>query len=227
MKNDIKKYILKSNGIAVYALIIIIILIIIAIAGIIIVLRIVSSNDVESKMAEIDELTKKACNTTNFSVILKNNGEYSGKVIYKDGIFMQEIYNAEYNSTFWSDTRSIEENNVIYSDENRFYVKNTLNITWNPEKFTILNVLKTYEYSGEKEYDGIECYLVSTPLDEVEKYGYKTTAYIDKNTGFVIRIETENNGLTNVSEREFSVGTVTDHDVAYPDLTGYTDRTVY
>ena len=92
MKNDIKKYILKNNGIAVYALIIIIMLIIIAIAGIIIVLRIVSSNDVESKMAEIDELTKKACNTTNFSVILKNNGEYSGKVIYKDGIFMQEIY---------------------------------------------------------------------------------------------------------------------------------------
>ena len=225
MANDMKKYIFKDNGIAVYALIIIILIIIIAIVGIIISLK-AGSNDAESKMLEINELTKKACNTTNFSVILRNDGAYSGKLIYKDGVFIQETYNTENNSILWSDTTSPEKNNVLINKNNHFYIKNSTSITWKPESFTILNVLKTYEYSGEKKYKGIKCYVVKNSEDEIEKYGIKTIAYIDKNTGFVLKIENDINGKTNVLEREFSFGTVSEQDVAYPDLTGYEDRTI-
>lgn len=182
-------------------------------------------------MEEIREITEKACNTTNFSVLIKEDGENSFKIIYKDGVYIQESYNSEYGGIYWSDTRGTEKNNILINREHRFFIKNAIDIRWKPEDFTMLNELDQlgtfYKYSAEEKYNGMKCYVLESNYD-IGEYKQKGIVYIDKNTGFKVKSVHEIDGkIDRVDEREFSIGTVADEDVAIPDYTGYTDKTVY
>ena len=137
----------------------------------------------------------------------------------KDDIIKEKINSGLNNSdmTFWKNSNTNEEytifessNTYLIGAEGMAYEPQANNIYLLDYNNTILLALNPMIKINTKEYDNKSCWYLKDRQEEV---------YIDKETGIVLY--NKNEQLGQEIKLKYSINTVTDEDVAKPDLSEY------
>lgn len=140
----------------------------------------------------------------------------------KDDIIKEKINSGLNNSdmTFWKNSNTNEEYTIFESSntyligvEGMAYEPQANNIYLLDYNNTILLALNPMIKINTKEYDNKSCWYLKDRQEEV---------YIDKETGIVLY--NKNEQLGREIKLKYSINTVTDEDVAKPDLSDYKNR---
>ena len=140
----------------------------------------------------------------------------------KDDIIKEKINSGLNNSdmTFWKNSNTNEEytifessNTYLIGAEGMAYEPQANNIYLLDYNNTILLALNPMIKINTKEYDNKSCWYLKDRQEEV---------YIDKETGIVLY--NKNEQLGREIKLKYSINTVTDEDVAKPDLSDYRNR---
>ena len=137
----------------------------------------------------------------------------------KDDIIKEKINSGLNNSdmTFWKNSNTNEEytifessNTYLIGAEGMAYEPQANNIYLLDYNNTILLALNPMIKINTKEYDNKSCWYLKNGQEEI---------YIDKETGLVLY--NKNEQLGQEIKLKYSINTVTDEDVAKPDLSEY------
>lgn len=140
----------------------------------------------------------------------------------KDDIIKEKINSGLNNSdmTFWKNSNTNEEytifessNTYLIGAEGMAYEPQANNIYLLDNNNIIILALNPMVKIHTKEYDNKSCWYLKDRQEEV---------YIDKETGIVLY--NKNEQLGREIKLKYSINTVTDEDVAKPDLSDYKNR---
>lgn len=140
----------------------------------------------------------------------------------KDDIIKEKINSGLNNSdmTFWKNSNTNEEytifessNTYLIGAEGMAYEPQANNIYLLDNNNIIILALNPMIKINTKEYDNKSCWYLKDRQEEV---------YIDKETGIVLY--NKNEQLGQEIKLKYSINTVTDEDVAKPDLSDYKNR---
>ena len=140
----------------------------------------------------------------------------------KDDIVKENtiVINSDTNMTMWKDLNT-DEGYTIFNNSNSYLIgaetiatePQANNIYLLDYNNTILLALNPMIKINTKEYDNKSCWYLKNGQEEV---------YIDKETGIVLYNKNEQSGRE--IKLKYSINTVTDEDVAKPDLSDYKNR---
>ena len=140
----------------------------------------------------------------------------------KDDIVKENtiVINSDTNMTMWKDLNT-DEGYTIFNNSNSYLIgaetiatePQANNIYLLDYNNTILLALNPMIKINTKEYDNKSCWYLKNGQEEV---------YIDKETGIVLYNKSEQSGRE--IKLKYSINTVTDEDVAKPDLSDYKNR---
>ncbi len=140
----------------------------------------------------------------------------------KDDIVKENtiVINSDTNMTMWKDLNT-DEGYTIFNNSNSYLIgaetiatePQANNIYLLDYNNTILLALNPMIKINTKEYDNKSCWYLKDRQEEV---------YIDKETGIVLY--NKNEQLGREIKLKYSINTVTDEDVAKPDLSDYKNR---
>lgn len=140
----------------------------------------------------------------------------------KDDIVKENtiVINSDTNMTMWKDLNT-DEGYTIFNNSNSYLIgaetiatePQANNIYLLDYNNTILLALNPMIKINTKEYDNKSCWYLKNGQEEV---------YIDKETGIVLY--NKNEQLGREIKLKYSINTVTDEDVAKPDLSDYKNR---
>ena len=140
----------------------------------------------------------------------------------KDDIVKENtiVINSDTNMTMWKDLNT-DEGYTIFNNSNSYLIgaetiatePQANNIYLLDYNNTILLALNPMIKINTKEYDNKSCWYLKDRQEEV---------YIDKETGIVLY--NKNEQLGREIKLKYSINTVTDEDVAKPDLSDYRNR---
>ena len=140
----------------------------------------------------------------------------------KDDIVKENtiVINSDTNMTMWKDLNT-DEGYTIFNNSNSYLIgaetiatePQANNIYLLDYNNTILLALNPMVKIRTKEYDNKSCWYLKNGQEEV---------YIDKETGIVLY--NKNEQLGREIKLKYSINTVTDEDVAKPDLSDYKNR---
>ena len=140
----------------------------------------------------------------------------------KDDIIKEKINSGlnNFDMTFWKNSNTNEEytifessNTYLIGAEGMAYEPQANNIYLLDYNNTIILALNPMVKIRTKEYDNKSCWYLKNGQEEV---------YIDKETGIVLY--NKNEQLGREIKLKYSINTVTDEDVAKPDLSDYKNR---
>lgn len=122
----------------------------------------------------------------------------------------------------------LEEDKSVYISEND--ITTDMEINNKSHNFTgifcidIKNLNQDYQYLGTENINNKECYKIFVSnKNQVDT----ATLWIEKETGFVLKLEEFFDGETITYENTYEIGTVTDDDVKKPDIQAYKDSGEY
>ena len=140
----------------------------------------------------------------------------------KDDIVKENtiVINSDTNMTMWKDLNT-DEGYTIFNNSNSYLIgaetiatePQANNIYLLDYNNTVLLALNPMIKINTKEYDNKSCWYLKNGQEEV---------YIDKETGIVLYNKSEQSGRE--IKLKYSINTVTDEDVAKPDLSDYKNR---
>ena len=140
----------------------------------------------------------------------------------KDDIVKENtiVINSDTNMTMWKDLNT-DEGYTIFNNSNSYLIgaetiatePQANNIYLLDYNNTIILALNPMVKIRTKEYDNKSCWYLKNGQEEV---------YIDKETGIVLYNKSEQSGRE--IKLKYSINTVTDEDVAKPDLSDYKNR---
>ena len=140
----------------------------------------------------------------------------------KDDIVKENtiVINSDTNMTMWKDLNT-DEGYTIFNNSNSYLIgaetiatePQANNIYLLDYNNTVLLALNPMIKINTKEYDNKSCWYLKNGQEEV---------YIDKETGIVLYNKSEQLGRE--IKLKYSINTVTDEDVAKPDLSDYKNR---
>lgn len=170
----------------------------------------------------IKKLNEESIKISNIYYVREGNDSLV-EVWKKDNIVKQNMNNisGSVNLTLWKNFENDEEY-TLYNNEKKYssigteIISNELqanNIYLLDYNNTILLALNPMIKINTKEYDNKSCWYLKDRQEEV---------YIDKETGIVLY--NKNEQLGREIKLKYSINTVTDEDVAKPDLSDYKNR---
>ncbi len=184
------------------------------------------------------ELTQNLNNYNNLHVhTVKTSDKYGTTEIdryWKDSEYKEKTSNSSENDCVYINSHEkvyiaiSEEDKIVYINEND--EENISTVTDKSNRFTgifcvdIDNMNQDYKYCGIENINNKECYkiFVSNKF-QVDK----ATLWIEKETGFVLKLESFFDQELITYENTYEVGTVTDDDVKKPDAQAYKDSGEY
>ena len=170
----------------------------------------------------IKKLNEESIKISNIHYVREGNDSLV-EVWKKDNIVKQNMNNisGSVNLTLWKNFENDEEY-TLYNNEKKYssigteIISNELqanNIYLLDYNNTIILALNPMVKIRTKEYDNKSCWYLKNGQEEV---------YIDKETGIVLYNKSEQLGRE--IKLKYSINTVTDEDVAKPDLSDYKNR---
>jgi len=185
----------------------------------------------EMTLEQVKEIVAKSENIKNY--IYKTN--YEGKEIAKKYKKDKEYLYAN-QIKYYTDYEKGET--IGINEEKKIAVKmNTMSeelIKSHREQFSkLLENCEKYEFKGEEIFNGYNCIVVDIEYKyyaegwlgkDLEKYNdknIKTSVWIDKETGVIMKISSEIEDIKTKEEYYYEFNCVTDEDVNIPDLAGY------
>ena len=170
----------------------------------------------------IKKLNEESIKISNIHYVREGNDSIV-EVWKKDNIVKQNMNNisGSVNLTLWKNFKNDEEY-TLYNNEKKYssigteIISNELqanHIYLLDYNNTIILALNPMVKIRTKEYDNKSCWYLKNGQEEV---------YIDKETGIVLYNKSEQSGRE--IKLKYSINTVTDEDVAKPDLSDYRNR---
>ena len=170
----------------------------------------------------IKKLNEESIKISNIHYVREGNDSIV-EVWKKDNIVKQNMNNisGSVNLTLWKNFENDEEY-TLYNNEKKYssigteIISNELqanHIYLLDYNNTIILALNPMVKIRTKEYDNKSCWYLKNGQEEV---------YIDKETGIVLYNKSEQSGRE--IKLKYSINTVTDEDVAKPDLSDYKNR---
>ena len=170
----------------------------------------------------IKKLNEESIKISNIHYVREGNDSIV-EVWKKDNIVKQNMNNisGSVNLTLWKNFENDEEY-TLYNNEKKYssigteIISNELqanHIYLLDYNNTIILALNPMVKIRTKEYDNKSCWYLKNGQEEV---------YIDKETGIVLYNKSEQSGRE--IKLKYSINTVTDEDVAKPDLSDYRNR---
>lgn len=184
------------------------------------------------------ELTQNLNNYNNLHVHTVQTSDKYGTIeidrYWKDAEYKEKTSDSSENDCAYenSDEKIFiavsEEDKEVYISENDEGSMST--VTDKSNKYTgifcvdIDNMNQDYKYCGTENINNKECYkiFVSNKFQVDE-----ATLWIEKETGFVLKLKEFFDGETITYENTYEIGTVTDDDIKKPDIQAYKDSGEY
>lgn len=189
------------------------------------------NNKEEMNLEQVKKIIAKSENINNYIYKTKYEGQEITKKYKENKEYLDENQLKYYTDYEKGETIGINEEKKIAVKMN---TKSEETIKSTREQFNLLlENYEKYEFKGEEVFNGYNCIIVDVEYKyyaegwlgkDLEKYNdknIKTSVWIDKETGVIMKISSEIEDIKNEEEYYYEFNCLTDEDVNIPDLSEY------